>query len=85
MKYISAVAELLYVISNYEKGRVRSSGIWDRKYVESLNKSLEIKSLLTNLILENREISQDEIHFLQVFIHENKGIIFSGERNISTF
>lgn len=83
MKNISAFAELLYVVSNFEKGRVKSSGIWNRKYVQSLKKSLEIMELLTNLISANKEISQEEIRFLQGFIHENNGVIFSGEGNIN--
>ena len=83
MKKISAFAELLYVVSNFEKGRVKSSGAWRRKYVNSLKKSLEIMALLTNLISENKEISQDQMHSLQEFIHENKGVIFSGEGNIN--
>ena len=82
MKNISAFAELLYVVSNFEKGRVKSSGVWRRKYVNSLKKSLEIMALLTNLISENKEISQDEMRSLQEFIHENKGVIFSGAGNI---
>ena len=83
MKNISAFAELLYVVSNFEKGRVKSSGIWRRKYVKSLKNSLEIMALLTNLISANKEISQDEFHFLQKFIHENTGVIFPGEGNIN--
>ncbi len=82
MKKKSAFAELLYVVSNFEKGRVKSSGIWNKKYVKSLESSIEIMTLLTNLISGNKEISQNEIHFLQDFIHKNKGIIFNNEGNI---
>lgn len=83
MKNISAFAELLYVVSNFEKGRIKSSGIWKRKYVKALKNSLEIMVLLTHLISTNKEISQDEIRFLQGFIHQNNGVIFSGEGNIN--
>lgn len=79
---MTVLAELLYVISNFEKGRVKSSGIWKRKYVKSLKNSVEIMSLLTNLISENREISQDEISFLQCFIRENNDVIFLDEENL---
>ena len=84
MKYISTIAELLYVVSNFEKGRVKSSGIWNRKYIKSLKESLEIMSLLTNLLSENKEISKDEMRLLKEFIQKNKGIIFGGEWNINT-
>lgn len=81
MRNIVAFAELLYVVSNFEKGRVKSSGFWSRKYVESLKSSIEIMALLTNLISTNKAISQDQMRFLCKFIHVNNGIIFSNEGN----
>ena len=84
MGNISAFAEVLYIISTFEKGRVKSSNIWGRKYVESLKKSLEIMSLLVDLISKNAENSQEKMRCLQEFIHENNNI-FPGEGNIEAF
>ena len=56
MKNISAFAELLYIVSNFEKGRVKSSCFWNRKYVKSLESSLEIMGLLIDIISENNEV-----------------------------
>ena len=77
MKNISALAEMLYVVSNFEKSRVKSSGFWNRKYVKSLEESLEVMTLLTNMIANSEDISKDKISFLQNFIYKNTGIIFS--------
>ena len=85
MKNISAIAELLYVVSVFEKGRLKSSVIWKRKYVRSLKKSLEVMTLLTDLLSRNKEISQEEIDFLQEFLYENNGVIFPGRGNINAF
>ena len=79
---VSAFAELLYIVSSYEKGRVKTSGLWKRKYVESLKKSLEIMSLITNIISSNKEISHNEMSCLKEFIYKNEGIMFIGISNV---
>ena len=77
MNNIYNFAELLYLISNFEKGRVTSSGIWGRKYVNSFKKSLDIMSLLLNLMSRTRNITQDDIHILKHFMQKNDGVIFN--------
>ena len=77
MNNIYNFAELLYLISNFEKGRVKSSGIWGRKYVNSFKKSLDIMSLLLNLMSRTRKITQDDIHILKHFMQKNDGVIFN--------
>ncbi len=79
MKKGSTLGELLYIISNFEKGRIKPFGIWNQKYKKSFNKSLEIICLLVKLISTDTIISKDEFKCLQDFICQNVGIIFVQE------
>lgn len=45
----AVLGELLYIVSSFEKGRIRSSGFWKKEYVNSLKESLKIMELLLSL------------------------------------
>ena len=83
MKKNSTLGELLYIVSNYEKGRIKSFGLWHKKYVESLQNSLDIMIILTDLIDRGKNISEDEMLQLQKFIWKNRGTIFPNKINFS--
>jgi len=68
------VAILLYYISNYEKCRVCSKVHWNKKYIVSLIWSLDVMSMLTDILEGNYNI--ENINLINSFIINNEGIMF---------
>ena len=68
----AVLGELLYIVSSFEKGRIRSSGFWKKEYVNSLKESLKIMELLLSLLRADRDITVEEM--LPFFDYYKKGI-----------
>jgi len=76
MDKFAVLGELLYIISNYEKGRLKTTGIWSRRYINSLRESLEMMGRITELLAEDTDVSQEEIMPIMEFYRQNLNIIF---------
>ena len=77
MDKLPALGELLYIISNYEKGRIKTTGIWGIKYKKSLLESLEIMSKIIELLAGDKDVSHEEMMPIMQFCRKNINIIFS--------
>ena len=72
----AVLGELLYIISNYEKGRIKTTGIWSKKYKNSLKKSLEIMQLLIYFLKTNKNITVEEMQPIFDYYKQNTYKIF---------
>ena len=70
------LGELLYIISNYEKGRVKATGIWGPRYKKSLQESLEMMSKIIELLAEDEDVSHEEMRPIMEFCRRKINIIF---------
>jgi len=70
------LGEILYILSNYKKGKIKTSVIWRKKYINSLKKSLEIMKIMVALLRVNYTISAKEITPILNYYKENVGKIF---------
>lgn len=75
MKDSAMLGELLYVISDYEKGRINTSKLWNKRYKTSLKNSLYIMRIIIAK-LTNETVSCQETELLCKFIKSNIGVIF---------
>jgi hypothetical protein len=77
----AVLGELIYVIANYEKGRVKPKGVWTKRYKKSLQQSMDILKRVTNLLIIQKKI---------VYLHEdiiclikaNIGTIFPSDKGL---
>ena len=76
MDIYAILGELLYIISNYEKGRVKTSIFWSRKYIVSLNESLYCMSIILQLMKNPIKIQQSMLQPIKEFCEKNEFIIF---------
>ena len=73
----AALGEILYIISNYYKGKIDSSKlIWGKKYRNSLRDALDIMNLIVCNIGADIQMKKNEIDELYNFIIKNIGTIF---------
>lgn len=72
----AVLGELLYIISNYEKGRIKTTGIWRKQYKNSLKKSLEIMQLLVYFLKTNKNITIEEMQPIFDYYKQNTYKIF---------
>ena len=70
------LGELLYIIANYEKGRIKSRGFWTKKYTISLNESLCCMSNILDLMKNPKNIQQSKLLTIKEFCYKNELIIF---------
>lgn len=75
----AVIGELLYVISNYEKGRITTSKIWTRKYMESLEHSLEVMRILLLLLETDCSLTSEEMYPVFHYLRENCHKFWSGD------
>ena len=76
MDKFPVLGELLYIISNYEKGRVKATGIWGPRYKKSLQESLEMMSKIIELLAEDEDVSHEEMRPIMEFCRRKINIIF---------
>ena len=72
----AVLGELLYIISNYEKGRIKTTGIWSKQYKNSLKKSIEIMQLLIYFLKTNENITVEEMQPIFDYYKQNIHKIF---------
>lgn len=70
------LGELLYIISNYEKGRIRTRGFWTRKYTVSLKESLYCMSIILHLMESPTNIQRSKLLYIKEFCRKNELVIF---------
>lgn len=73
-------AELLYIIANYEKGKIYSDKMWRKKYTVALNESVYIMKILISITKDKCNISDENISLLREFIIKNNGIMYIVEQ-----
>ena len=76
MDACASLNELLYIVSNYEKGRIKTSGFWSNKYRRSLYDSLRFMDDVINLLLNPKKADKEVADFIYFFITKNTMIIF---------
>ena len=76
MDMYAVFGELLYIISNYEKGRIKSRGFWSRKYIASLNESLYYISIILQLMITPPPFQQATLLSIKKFCEQNELTIF---------
>jgi hypothetical protein len=76
MNIYAVLGELLYIISNYEKGRIRTRGFWTRKYTVSLNESLYCMSIILQLMRTPTNIPQSKLLSIKEFCKKNEFVVF---------
>lgn len=76
MDIYAVLGELLYIISNYEKGRIKTRGFWTKKYTVSLNESLYCMSIILHLMRNPMSIQQSKLLSIKEFCKKNELIIF---------
>lgn len=79
MKNYQIFSLIAYMISNYEKGRIKSTSFWSKKYIASLDESIKILILLVDLISNNKDVSNDNISKLQNYIDNNYATVFNNK------
>ena len=79
----NSIAELIYYILNYEKGRISTSLFWKNKYVSELFYSLKTVSDLLD-ILTKKKIDSQKTNSIKAYIEKNKGIVFPEFSSILT-
>ena len=73
----AALGEILYIISNYYKGKIDSSKlIWGKEYRSSLGEALDIMNLIVCNIGADSQMKKNEIDSLYNFIIKNIGTVF---------
>ena len=70
------LGELLYIISNYEKGRMKTYGFWSKKYTISLNESLYCMSIILCLMRNPMDVQQPKLLSIKEFCKKNEFVIF---------
>ena len=78
----AVLGELLYVISNYEKGRIKTRAVWNKSYKNSLRKSIEIMQKATSFMKDNRDITVEEMQPILEFYKKNSLVIFPDSTEI---
>lgn len=74
----AVLGEILFIISMYEKGRVKkASQFWSRKYIKSIYDSIIIMKTLICLIEKDQDVSFGEMLPVLKFVNNNVGKIFS--------
>lgn len=76
MDKFAVLGEVLYIISNYEKGRIKTVGIWSCRYKKSLRESLEMMSRITELLADDINVSAKELLPIMEFYRRKLNIIF---------
>lgn len=76
MDIYAVLGELLYIISNYEKGRIKSRGLWNIKYMNSLNESLSCMSIILKIIEKPNEDHSAKLFYIKEFCKKNEFVIF---------
>jgi len=71
MKNYCIPAELLYIISVYEKGRISSKKIWIKRYINSLKDSIDVMNLLVSVMKSKRKLTDVEFQRLYNYINKN--------------
>ena len=79
MDKYATIGELLYIISNYEKGRIKTSGIWSTHYTTSLMDSFQIIIALISMLESNRSISVEEMSPFWDYYQKNTNIFPTSE------
>lgn len=79
MKNYQIFSLIAYMISNYEKGRIKSTSFWPKNYITSLYESIEILILLVDLISKNKDISNDNLSKLQNYIDNHYATVFNNK------
>lgn len=72
----AVLGELLYIIANYEKGRIRTTSIWSKQYKDSLKKSIEIMLLIVSFLESNQNITIGDMQPIFEYINKNTLVIF---------
>lgn len=76
MKKSIVLGEILYIISSYEKGRVKSTGIWSSKYYRTLKESLKMMNYILVLMKNSNDITMQELIPIIKFYEKNVHVIF---------
>ena len=76
MDIYAVLGELIYIISNYEKGRIRARGFWSGNYVASLNESVYCMCAIIKLMQTPTNIQESELLYIKSFCKKKEGIIF---------
>ena len=82
MDKYSILGELLYIISNYEKGKIKTDRIWGRHYINSLRNSIYIMNKIINLMKQNQPITGKDMYFLLDFIENNTDVILTNSADL---
>ena len=74
--------ELLYIISNYEKGRCDTNKTWKKKYAKSLKESIKIMKYILDIMYNKQYVTKKDFLPIFDFCKENNGVIF-GNNNFN--
>jgi len=68
--------EFVYILSNYEKGRIPTAILWSRVYLNSVQESVDIMKYFTELMIRGDAVKKSELERIADFINNNEGKIF---------
>lgn len=76
MDIYAVLGEILYIVSTYEKGRIKTCGFWTKKYLISLSDSLYCMSIIIHCMKNPMDIQQSELLSIKNFCKKNECVIF---------
>ncbi len=76
MEASAILGELLYIVSNFEKGRFKTNKIWNIRYKTSLRESLFFMLKIVQIIKKDIHLSDTTIGDISHFYKKNINIIF---------
>ena len=86
MEVCAVLGELLYIVSNFEKGRYKTEGLWSIRYKTSLRESLFFMLTIVQLIKKDICFSESTRGAIVCFYKKNINIIFHHSNfNIDVF
>ena len=72
----ATLIEILYIISNYEKGRFDTVKRWNSKYIKSIRESMQIMKYIMEMLYNKQYITTKDFLPIIQFYEKNIDVIF---------